>query len=86
MDKPKTLREWGGLKCRTTRPIQNGLGTLKEGSLVVVDARYPTATGLHVETETCKKCGVSWRCSRLRPDDLIPLKRIAPCRPPRKRS
>lgn len=83
MNRPKLLREWRGLRCRTLVEISNGNGALPQGS--IVDVRGSWRTGLNIRWVGCEQCGFKWSCSRVNKRELEPIERVGPPDPPRAR-
>ena len=81
--RPKLVREWVGLRCRTACDITNGFGSIEKGRLVTVTGTYRGEVG--IQTAHCPECGVAWYCSKVSLNKLIPVERVAPPEPPRRR-
>ena len=64
----KRIRDWCGLRVKTTGPLRNGAGEMPAGSLATV--MVSGGTGLHLTFDACTCCGVRLFMTRVHTSDV----------------
>lgn len=66
--------DWIGVVSRAARDIVNGWAVYPRGGELVCTASYQ---GLTMEGPLCPTCGLSFHVSKIRPDDIVSVRRVA---------
>lgn len=64
---PKRMADWVGAKVKTRYAMENGYAKMPAGSVAIV---VRVSKGFSLEFEPCSCCGMTVKCSQVRPEHL----------------